>query len=180
MLESERLILRQWVDSDLRPFAKLNQDEQVMRYFPATYSEARSRDFVGRCRAAIETHGWGFWAVEEKARRCFIGMVGLNRVPKDLPLEYEMEVGWRLAAKFWGCGYATEAARVSLNYAFDVLRSQQIVAFTPLTNVRSQRVMQKLNMKKLPATFEHPRVPAETGLAEHVVYIAKPSRSAGE
>ena len=169
MITTSRLILRQWKAEDTPAFIELNADSSVMEFFPSTWDADKTESFIKTCSQLIESRGWGFWAVEKKQSAQFIGMVGLNQVPDDLPIQQSIEVGWRLAKKEWGNGYATEAASASLNYAFNTLKAQQVVAFTPVQNTRSRRVMEKLNMTERKETFVHPRVPIESGLSEHVL-----------
>jgi len=79
-------------------------------------------------------------------------------------------VGWRLARSAWGHGYATEAAEAALAYAFDELRLDEVVSFTATTNVRSQRVMQRLGMTHDESDdFDHPRVD-DPRIRRHVLY----------
>ena len=170
MITTSRLILRQWKPEDTLAFIDLNSDPTVMEYFLSTWDAEETESFINTCSQLIASRGGGFWAVEKKFSSEFIGMVGLNNVPDDLPIKQSVEVGWRLAKKEWGNGYATEAASASLNYAFNTLKVKEVVAFTPVQNRRSRRVMKKLNMTELKETFAHPRVPVESGLSEHALY----------
>jgi len=72
-IETERLLLRQWISADREPFARLNNDAEVMRYFPARLSRAESDTMADRLEGLIAERGWGFWAVEEKVTGHFIG-----------------------------------------------------------------------------------------------------------
>ena len=82
-----------------------------------------------------------------------------------------MELGWRLAAKYWNQGLATEGAREIVGYGFDVLGLEQLVSFTVPANFKSRRVMEKLRMTHEPCDdFDHPRLPAEHPLRRHVLY----------
>lgn len=168
--ETERLLLRQWRISDQQPFAELNADLEVMRYFPAPLSRVQSDAMAERCEALIEERGWGFWAVELKGNGQFIGFVGLNIPVVELPFSPCVEIGWRLARPFWGKGYATEAAKAALQVGFETLALPEIVSFTALTNIRSQAVMARLGMQRNRVTFEHPGVPLESELREHCLY----------
>ena len=174
-LQSERLLLRQWKAEDLAPFAELNADARVMEYFPSTLSHAESAERAAHYQARIEENGWGFWVAERIEDQAFIGLVGLNRVD-DLPIGDCVEVGWRLGQAFWGKGYATEAARLCLQFAFDVLVLDEVVAITTVNNHRSQAVMERLGMTDSGQNFEHPRVDAASGLKEHVLYRIQRAR----
>jgi RimJ/RimL family protein N-acetyltransferase len=166
VIRTDRLVLRQWCEADREPFAALNADPVVMEHFPSTMTRDQSDAFVDFNIATIAGRGWGLWAVEVADTRTFIGFVGLNE-PGFMP---GVEVGWRLARDAWGRGYATEAARAATGYGFHDLHLEEIVSFTSTTNVRSQRVMQRLGMTHDPADdFDHPRV-ADPRLRRHVLY----------
>jgi RimJ/RimL family protein N-acetyltransferase len=168
-LITSRLRLRQWTDADLAPFAALNADPEVMRYFPATLTQAQSDEFAGYVRDTIERHGWGLWAVEVTDGPPFAGFVGLNRVSFQAHFTPAVEVGWRLARPFWGNGYATEAATAALGFGFEQLDLDEIVSFTSTINEPSIRVMRRLGMTHDGAgDFDHPR--AHGPLRRHVLY----------
>ena len=80
-----------------------------------------------------------------------------------------MEVGWRLAFRYWGHGYATEGALAALTHGFDVVGLEQIVSFTAVTNARSIAVMERLGMTRA-GEFEHPQLPEGHPLRPHVLY----------
>lgn len=169
-LETDRLYLRQWEDKDYMPFAAMNADPEVMRYFPATLSREESDAHLDRYRAGIAECGWGFWAVERKIDEQFIGFVGLNRPSAELPFKPCVEIGWRLAVSAWGKGYASEAAREALSAGFRLLKFDEIVAFTSIINSRSVAVMERLGMLRDTATFAHPGVREGSDLREHYLY----------
>jgi RimJ/RimL family protein N-acetyltransferase len=173
-IETERLLLRQWRPSDLPFFARMNADGEVMRFFPAKLSESESNAMANRCRDLIEERGWGFWAAEEKSSNSFIGFIGLHAPTADLPFSPCVEVGWRLARRHWGQGFATEGASAALAFAFDVLALPEVVAFTTIDNERSQRVMERLGMQRDALTFQHPSLPSGHPLREHCLYRAHP------
>jgi RimJ/RimL family protein N-acetyltransferase len=169
-LWTDRLLLRQWRESDLPLFAELNADPEVMRYFPAALSRSESDELAGRIRATIEQQGWGLWAVEVREVAPFIGFVGLNQVRFQAHFTPAIEVGWRLDRRHWGHGYATQAANAALEFAFGQLDCCQVVSFTADSNQRSAAVMQRLGMTRDPAgDFDHPAV-ADERLRRHVLY----------
>jgi RimJ/RimL family protein N-acetyltransferase len=170
-LRTERLLLRGWRDEDLEPFAELNADPETMRYFPAPIARAESDAFAERIRRQIDTEGWGLWAVEVVGGASFIGFVGLARPSFEASFTPAVEVGWRLAREYWGHGYATEAGRAALAYAFEELGLDEVVSFTSVLNEPSWRVMERLGMSRDPFDdFEHPRVPVGHLLRPHVLY----------
>ena len=110
MIETERLLLRDWQPSDAAPFAALNADPEVTRYLRGPMSRYASDELVARIRAHWHAHAFGLYAVEIKSSGVFAGFVGLA-VPSFLPdVLPAVEVGWRLAREHWGQGYATEGA----------------------------------------------------------------------
>jgi RimJ/RimL family protein N-acetyltransferase len=170
-LRTERLLLRQWRDEDLDPFAALNADPETMRYFPAPPSRDESDALAERSRRHIEEEGWGLWAVEVVDGPSFVGFVGLARPTFDADFMPTVEVGWRLGREHWGNGYATEAGRAALAYGFEEIGVPEIVSFTARLNEPSWRVMQRLGMRHDEAgDFEHPRVPVGHPLRPHVLY----------
>ncbi|WP_371325325.1 GNAT family N-acetyltransferase [Dechloromonas sp. ZY10] len=168
-LETSRLRLRHWRDQDFAPFAALNADPQVMAYFPAPLDQAASEALAVHCQSLIAAQGWGFWAAELKAGCEFIGFVGLHRPIAELPFSPCVEIGWRLARPFWGQGYASEAAGAALEFAFDTLALDEVVAFTSLDNRRSQAVMERLGMRRA-ENFQHPALAVGHRLREHCLY----------
>lgn len=124
-----------------------------------------------RIQDSFVCDGWGFWAVERKEDARFIGFVGLRAQPSSLPFSPCVEIGWRLASDTWGHGYATEAAHRCLHFGFEDLNLTEIVSFTASSNLRSQRVMQRLGMHRdVEGDFLHPLLPPEHSLAPHVLY----------
>ena len=169
-LITNRLILRQWKEEDLPQFAELNADPEVMKYFPSVLSEKESNILAEKIRTRIEKNGWGFWAMETKADKSFIGFTGLNQPDENMLPSPCVEIGWRLAKPFWGQGLATEAGRECLRFAFHNLNMREIVSFTSTTNIRSQAVMIRLGMKNTKQNFYHPKLERINSLCEHVLF----------
>lgn len=203
-LRTSRLLLRPWCEADRQPFAQLNADPIVMEHFPGTLSRSESDAMVDRIQAGFGERGWGLWAVEVQNRHSkderqppnrdevgppgarnapgppgqgFVGYVGLTIPRFEAHFSPCVEVGWRLAKRAWGHGFATEAARASLQFGFEVLNLDQIVSMTAVSNVRSQRVMQRLGMvHDASDDFDHPLLPADHRLSRHVLFrIIHPS-----
>jgi len=174
IIQTERLILRQWSEGDLEPFAALNADTRVMEYFPSVLSRQESEQMMKRMQAKIEERGWGWWAVSLVADDKFIGFIGMNDVDRaSLPVHFAptVEVGWRLDYPFWGKGYATEGAIACLKYGFETLNLEEIVAFTAVQNMRSRAVMERIGMYHNPQDdFDHPKLPEDHKLRRHVLY----------
>ena len=178
-IETPRLLLRPWRDDDLPAFAAMNADPRVMEFLGPLKTREESDASVARFSAHLARHGFGFWAVEVTGVADFIGFVGLKVLDFEAHFAPCVEVGWRLAYDHWGKGYATEAARASLDFGFRRLGLEEIVAFTVPANRRSWRVMERLGMTRDPADdFDHPALPEGHPLRRHVLYRAL--RSVGE
>ena len=177
-LETERLLIRPWRQEDRAPYAAFNADPEVRRYYPDIFTAEQTWANLDRLIARYEEDGYGFLAVERKSDGAFIGDVGIKPVHMPLRGAPPIEIGWLLGRQYWGQGYAPEAANAWIDFAFSVLRSREVVAFTAVANLPSQRVMQKLGMTRDPlGDFEHPGVPEGHELRPHVLYrIANPAR----
>ncbi|MFE7095024.1 GNAT family N-acetyltransferase [Streptomyces erythrochromogenes] len=168
-IRTERLVLRQWRESDLRPWAAMNADPEVREHFDGVLTREQSEASAARFRAAIEQRGWGWWAVEVRETGEFIGFTGLDPVDEDMPFT-GVEAGWRLARSSWGHGFATEAALAVLAFGFDTLALPEILAVTTAGNLRSQAVMRRIGMTRDPADdFDDLTVP-DGPLRPSVVY----------
>lgn len=168
-LETPRLILREWEESDHEPFIRLNADPEVMEYFPSVRSAEESMAQIGRIVANMEKLGYGFFAVERKDDGQFIGFTGLTNAPFESWFTPCVEIGWRLSREHWGYGFATEAARACLDYGFVQLQLGQIYSFTSIHNTRSEQVMKKIGMEK-EGVFGHPSIADGNWLKEHILY----------
>ena len=189
--------MRRWREDDREPFAAMNADPEVMRYFPAPLDRAASDALVDRIEDLFGRQGFGLWALEvagpepagpepagpesastEPASTGeFIGFTGLNPMPPGVPGAGGLEVGWRLARHAWHHGYATEAATAAAGVAFEGAGLAEIWSMTAAANVPSQAVMRRLGMT-LHTRFDHPAIEAGHPLRPHVAYrLARSSPS---
>jgi RimJ/RimL family protein N-acetyltransferase len=177
-LHAARLILRQWRDEDVAAFAELSADPAVMQYLVPFADRAAMDAWVAAACKHWQDHGFGPWVVELPGEAPFIGVVGLSNFRFALPFAPAVEAAWRLARRYWGKGYAYEAARAATDDGFAKLGLNEIVAFTVPANLVSRRVMEKLGMTRDPKEdfdFEHPRLPPGHPLRRHVLYRLRPS-----
>ncbi len=141
-LETERLLLRPFREGDIDAYAAMCADTEVMRYIGSRL--VLSRDDAWRQMAMFAGHwqlrGFGTWAVEERASGSFVGRVGLH-FPEGWP---ERELAWTLAREYWGRGFASEAARAALTYAFNTLEWQRVISLIDPDNHRSIRLAERL------------------------------------
>lgn len=171
VLRTERLLLREWRDSDKPAFAGMNADLRVMEFFPALLSRDESDQLVEKIQSHFRQHGFGLYAAEFLQTGSFIGYVGLAVPSFEAKFTPCVEIGWRLCTESWGQGLATEGAREVVRQAFEDLRLPELVSFTVPANTRSRRVMEKLGMTHDPCEdFDHPRLPEGHQLRRHVLY----------
>jgi RimJ/RimL family protein N-acetyltransferase len=169
--DTPRLRLRPWRESDLAPFAELAADPLVMEFLLPLPTRADSDAMVASFQARFAKNGWGLWVVEHKASGAFMGFTGLNSPAVDLPFSPCVEIGWRFARRWWGQGFASEAARAALDVGFERLGLEEIVAFTAWNNTRSSAVMERIGMREdVAGAFDHPLVPEGHALRRHKLY----------
>lgn len=171
-METKRLILREWQERDRSEFSRMNANPEVMEFFPALWTVEESNAAFERLRKLSLERGWGLWVLEEKSSGKFVGFTGLNVPAFEAPFMPAVEIGWRLLPEFWNQGYATEAALKALWFGFNILKLEEIVSFTAVGNVKSQRIMEKIGMKRcMEKDFLHPKVPDGHVLKPHVMYV---------
>ncbi len=171
VLETARLIIREWRDADLASMTAINQDPKVMEYFPALKSEDQTRSFIEGNKALQAREGYCLYAIEIKDTQQFIGFVGLSPVDEKISKSPTVEIGWRLASEFWGQGYATEAAQAIMQYAQEKLGITELVSFTTTGNFRSTNLMLRLGFSHYAEEdFDHPRISDGHQRQRHVFY----------
>jgi RimJ/RimL family protein N-acetyltransferase len=155
-LQTPRLLLRQWQESDAEALVPLVADAQVAQYmfYGRPLDADGARAVYDRRVASWRDDGFGFWAVELRSTGEFIGWTGLQVAHAHPDLGCAVEVGWLLAPQRWGCGYATEAAEASLRYGFEQLELKRIYAFYIPENRRSEAVMERLGMEPAGETVD--------------------------
>jgi RimJ/RimL family protein N-acetyltransferase len=146
-IETERLLLRQWREGDWVGLRRTYSDPDVMSWIGSMPSDlASTAAAVGRMSMHWRLLGYGMFAVEERSSAEIVGRVGLMLHP-DWPLEGpKVEVGWTLQRSVWGRGYATEAAKASLEFGFRRLGLPQIFSMTRPDNTRSRAVMERCGL----------------------------------
>lgn len=169
LIETPRLILRPWRKSDLPLFAEQNADPVVMQYLPGVLTREESDAYAERAEWHFAQTGFCKWAVEAPGVAPFIGAVGLTTVRFEASFTPAVEIAWRLNRRYWGCGYATEAACAAIKDGFRRIGLTEIVAMTTLGNKASMRVMERLRMTRS-IEFDHPLLPEDSPLRPHVLY----------
>jgi RimJ/RimL family protein N-acetyltransferase len=173
VIETERLILRDWSEDDIEPFLRHTNTPAVMRWLGGVRTEAEQRESIGRIMRWQKERGFTFWAVERKADGEMLGFCGIKIADTPgSPIEGMHEVGWRLREDAWGQGYAKEAAIASLDFAFATLGAERVVAITFPPNAASWGLMERLGMTRRPELdYDDARFPA---LNPTIVYDIRP------
>jgi RimJ/RimL family protein N-acetyltransferase len=148
MLETERLILREFDEGDAEAFLALGSDPAILRYVGhpgggLTSLEQALAEMRARPLADYHKHGFGRWAVVHKADGKVIGFAGLKRLED---LGGEVDLGYRFLPAYWGKGLATEASRPVVEYGFTRLGLRRIIGLVDPENVASVRVLEKVGM----------------------------------
>jgi RimJ/RimL family protein N-acetyltransferase len=168
-LQTERLVLRRWLDTDRDAFVRMNADPRVMEFFPECLTREQSDSMIYRIEKHFDIHGFGLFAAELRATGELVGFVGLAIPGFEAFFTPCVEIGWRLGVAYWNQGLATEGAHAVLEFAFTTVGLLEVVSFTTSGNLRSRRVMEKLGMQ-CAGDFEHPRLPEGHPLRPHVLY----------
>lgn len=173
MIQTERLLLRPWREEDRTPFAAMNADANVRRFYPTLLTREESDASIERYKAMCKRDSFCFFAAELRETSAFIGCIGLQTMRFQLPRVSQpaVEIGWRLTPEVWGRSLAPEGARAVLRFAFEQRNLSEVVAITTPANLPSRRVMEKLGMTHDPQdAFDHPKIPAGHSLRRHVLY----------
>lgn len=168
-IKTERLLLRQFRDSDIEPLVAMGQDPVVMKHFVYKMTREESEAMYGRIKLRWEENGFGVFAVEIPGVADYAGFVGLSRPRFETAFTPCVEILWRLIPSFHNKGYCTEAARAVLDWGLNEKGLNEIYAFAVPQNIPSWRVMEKIGMKRI-GEFDHPDVPEGHALRPHLLY----------
>ena len=170
-LTTQRLRLRELVSEDLEYLHAILSDPQTMKFYPAPYSSEGVQEWLTRNLGRYEDWGHALWAVELHETGEFVGQCGITY--QSINDQLLPEIGYQFNRSQWGNGYATEAARACLVYGFEELGFGEIFIHTYVKNTPSQKVAERLGMKKL-NVFDKDLSSFEPGLVwPHVVYSMK-------
>lgn len=183
ILETSRLVLRPWQNSDRVPFAVVNADAQVRKYYyPSLLTAGETNELIDEANEQFAKEGFGFLAVERKADGALIGGAGLSRPGPEVPGEFPLEIGWILGRAYWRQGYATEISQHCLDFAWQELRTHCVIGYTSAINAPSRRAMEKIGMIHVDGgDFDDITVPPGNILRPHVLYrIDRPKQEIHE
>jgi RimJ/RimL family protein N-acetyltransferase len=143
ILETERLIIKEWKLCDWQECQPLATDPRVLKYIPPyePWSEERIRGFIKEAIELSKTRGWILWPMIHRQHGRLIGTCGFWHT--FLP---DIEIGWRMHPDYWGRGLMTEAASAVLPYGWERFDFPQVIAVAQTDNSQSIRIMHKLGM----------------------------------
>lgn len=176
LFQSERLGFRSWLAGDVEKMAAINSDPAVMEFFPGVQTREQTAEFVERMKNELAGKGFCYFATDKLENGEFIGFIGLSEKTFEADFTPCIDIGWRLKRNAWNQGFATEGAKKCLDYAFNELCLKKIYSMTPELNLRSERVMKKIGMKKA-GHFKHPELASDKRLESCFLYeIVNPDR----
>jgi RimJ/RimL family protein N-acetyltransferase len=171
IIQTNRLILRTWKNSDAKTYFDINQDPKVIEFLRGPMPLEQVNEFIRSVNKQQEKNHYTLWAAELKNTGELIGFIGLNKPDWEAHFTPAVEIGWRLGSQFWGKGYATEGAKACLDFGFNKIGLKEIVSFTVPANLKSIKVMEKIGMTRdLNGDFAHPKLPLDHPLSKHVLY----------
>jgi len=172
-----RLGFRNWVSSDIDTLSNINQDDDVMEFFPFKPSRKDTEDFIVRMQTLYTEKQFCYFAVDTLEHKECIGFIGLCEQNYLNEIGNFVDIGWRLKKSSWYKGYATEGAKACLDYAFNQLQLETIYSVAPVINQKSESVMKKIGMTRI-KTFDHPKLTEYENLRSCVLYqYLKPNKS---
>lgn len=169
IIKTERLGLRNWIESDITPFAKMCSDPMVMEQFPSTLSLLESQELIERLSNHFDEFGYTYFAIDILENDEFIGFAGIKNQTWESEYTPCIDIGWRLNQSAWGKGYATEAAKGCLDAAFPKYGIEEVLSFATDTNEPSENVMKKVGMKYI-GNVQHPAIVDDPRFKHCVVY----------
>lgn len=176
MIETDRLVLRVPVPADRDALHAMWADPEVMVDL-GPVKDTEASDATIAKHDGYRHEGLGFWVVERKSDRAVIGFCGLKRGESHTPIGGEIEAGWILAVPYWGQGYAREAMEAAIAWGWANTDAERIYAITSAVNVKSQALMLRLGMSRLPdGDYESASYPVGDRLRSSVTYaMARPA-----
>lgn len=147
---TKRLILRRFLEEDLDEYAQICADAEMMQYIGTgkTLNRSESWKSMATMLGHWQLRGYGMWAVENRQTGEMLGRVGCLQPEGWL----DFEIGWTIARKYWGCGFATEAGQAAIAFAFEELQRPYIISLIRPQNLASRRVAEKLGEKLVGST----------------------------
>ncbi|WP_299247559.1 GNAT family N-acetyltransferase [uncultured Aquimarina sp.] len=175
LFQSERLGFRNWTLDDLDALAEMNNDDDVMEFFPFKPSKEQTKDFIHRMQKMYEKTGFCYFPVDIAATKEFIGFIGLSEQNYIENKPTFVDIGWRLKKSVWNKGYATEGAKACLDFGFHQIGLTDIYSVASEINIKSEAIMKKIGMQRI-KTFKHPKLLDDKRLVSCVFYHISSNR----
>lgn len=147
VIETKRLILREYVESDLNELYEMLSDPITMAHYPKPYDLNGSKRWLNWCISSYKTNGFGLWAVILKETNTFIGDCGLSMQLIDN--NYLPEIGYHIKKEYWKNGYAKEAAEAVKTWAFNNTKFETLYSYMNIENIVSYKTAMSIGMKKI-------------------------------
>jgi ribosomal-protein-alanine N-acetyltransferase len=150
LFETERLYLREILPSDAESMFEMDSDAEVYKFLgrKPIRDIAQSKKMIESIREQYKNNGIGRWAIVEKESDSFIGWTGFKLEKENYNGHKDFyDLRFRLLRKYWGKGYITEATKAAIEYAFTELKIPEICSMTLVSNLKSQRVLDKLGLQ---------------------------------
>lgn len=145
LIETDRLILREITQDDFDDLLEIWGDAETLQFFPKTLNQQEMTEWINRNLKRYESYGHGLWAVILKHDLTFVGDCGL--IIQEVDGVEELEVGYHFNKKHWGQGFASEAARGCMEYAFNRLSRSRLISMIRPENLPSRQVAQRNGLK---------------------------------
>jgi len=169
LFTSDRLGFRNWTEKDLDEMTSLNNDPEVMRYFPSTQDRETTLAFIKKMQIQFEANQYCYFVVELLGTQEFVGFIGITKQDHSMDRGEFVDIGWGLKQAVWGQGLAPEGAKACLSFAYSQFGIKEIYALAVKSNAPSLRVMEKIGMK-YQETFIHHKLIDYPKLKECVLY----------
>ena len=172
MIDTPRLALRPWRESDKPGFDAIINTPAMMEHFGGIWRPREHDALIDAQIVSQARDGFSMWAVDWRGTGELIGICGLRRAHHpDTPVTGDLEIGWRIAEPFWGRGVAREAAEAALDWGWANAADRRIIAYTTESNVRSWGLMLRLGMeRRADLDFRHPKFALDDPLGAMIVY----------
>jgi RimJ/RimL family protein N-acetyltransferase len=153
ILETNRLLLREFSENDYDDLCEILQDKDVMYAYEHSFSNEEAVDWYNKQIERYKKNGYGLWAVIHKETKDFLGQCGLTI--QNINDENYLEIGYLFKKKHWHNGYATESALGCKKYAFETLKAERVYSIIRDNNIASQNVAKRIGMEKADEIMKH-------------------------
>lgn len=147
IIETERLIIREYTPEDFDNLYAILSDAEAMAHYPSVYDENGTRSWLNWCIESYAAYGFGLWALELKETGEYIGDCGISM--QNIDGESLPEIGYHINKKFWRRGYAKEAARAVRDWLFENSDFDSAYSYMKYTNAASYSTAESIGMKRI-------------------------------